>query len=657
MDIDAIALKKLDLTESQSAPSDSIAANAIAVEELLPEAFSEGKVNFEVLKQLLGARVDDSGEKYGLSWHGKSHARQLALTASLGTLRPVREESVDWDTTRNVMIEGDNLEALRLLQKSFAGRVKAIYIDPPYNTGKDRIYPDTFTDSIKNYLELTAQLDGGRRISSNPETGGRFHSAWLSMIYPRLKLSRSLLTDDGVIFISVDEREFQNLRLVCNDLFGEECFVGTLVVLSNPKGRSQDKYFATNHEYVVVYSKSVRPKGSFSIAKDEDQIEAEYPEEDEIGKYRLLELRNTHREFGRHNRPNLFYPLFVDEEGKVSLESQEDSTRVRPIWSDGYEGCWTWDKEKAAADIDLLLAKRVDGDWKIYRKSYAEGADRMLKTILVDRRFFTERGQKEFNELFGTRDRIFQAPKSPYLIAQLLQTCTGNSDIIVDFFAGSGTTAQAAWMLNSADMSNRRVILVQLPEPLDPEDPDQRAAADFCASIGKPLTIAELTKERLRRAAMKIARDNPETIGDMGFRVFKLDSSNIRPWHPQPTDVRQLILDSTDHIIAERSDQDLLFELLLKLGYDLCTPMSDREITGKTVHAIEQGSLIACLARSIARDEAEALAEGIAEWRAELAPPGETMCVFRDSAFHDDVAKTNLTTILAQRGLTNVRSI
>ena len=267
----------------ESGSEDLVTQNIAALKALFPEAFTEGKIDFDVLKQLLGGTVDEREEKYGLNWHGKRRARQLALTPSTGTLLPCPEDSVDWDTTQNLMIEGDNLEVLKLLQKSYAGKVKLIYIDPPYNTGKDFVYPDDFRDNIKNYLELTEQLEGGRKITSNTETSGRFHTDWLNMIYPRLKSAHGLMKSDGAIFISIDERELQNLRYICDSIFGEECFVAALTLLCNPKGRSQDKYFATNHEYIVVYSRTPLPKGYFAISKEPEQIDAEYPEEDDGG--------------------------------------------------------------------------------------------------------------------------------------------------------------------------------------------------------------------------------------------------------------------------------------------------------------------------------------------------------------------------------------
>ena len=655
-------MQKLTLNDPETRSPDGVAENIERLKALFPELVTEGPdgaaINVDVLKALVGdATVTDADEKYGLTWHGKRRARQLALTPSTGTLRPCPEDSVDWDTTQNLMIEGDNLEVLKLLQKSYAGKVKMIYIDPPYNTGKDFVYPDNFQDGIKNYLQLTGQVEGGAKLSSNTEASGRFHTHWLRMLLPRLKLARSLLQEDGTIFISIDENELHSLLALCNEVFGEESYVACITLLCNPKGRSQDKYFATNHEYVVVYSRMPLPKGFFSVAKDEDQVEAEYPEEDEGGKYRLLELRNTHREFGKHNRPNLYYPLYVSPGGDVSVKGGNEAKRVVPNWDDGFEGCWTWEKPRAERDAELLMGRRVNGRLKVYRKSYASGADRMLKTILTDKTYFTERGQREFNKLFDTKAKLFQSPKSPYLLAQLMQTCTGNGDVILDFFAGSGSLGHAAWLQQASDGQPRRFILVQLPEPIDTRSKDQIAASDFCEQIGKPRNIAELTKERLRRAARKIKQANPPFTGDLGFRVFKLDSSNIRAWEPDRDDLEKTLFDAVEHIRSDRTATDVLYELLLKLGLDLCVPIETRTFGGKEVHAVGGGVLMTCLDEKVERGEVETLAQGICEWHASLAPAGATTCVFRDSAFVDDVAKTNMAAILEQHGIAHVKSL
>ena len=330
-------------------------------------------------------------------------------------------------------------------------------------------------------------------------------------MYPRLLLAKDLLRDDGVIFISIDDNEQAQLKLLCDEVFGQENFVAKLNILCNPKGRSQDKYFATNHEYAFAYSKTVLPKGFFSIEKDEDQIEAEYSEEDEAGKFRLLELRNTHREFGKHNRKDMYFPIYVNDDGEVSMNSEEGQ-KVLPNWEDGYEGCWTWGKTKAVKEIELLTSKKISGRWKIYRKSYANGAERMLKTILSEKTFFTERGQKEFNDLFQTKAKIFQSPKSPFFITELLKSSTAGQDLILDFFAGSGTTAEAVMRLNAEDGGSRQFILVQIPQPIDAKK--QKEAHKFVTeTLGKPeATIFEITAERLRRAGAKIEAEQAAKV-------------------------------------------------------------------------------------------------------------------------------------------------
>jgi len=636
-------MKKLLNGAPETRSADAIDENIGRLKALFPEAFAEGKVDFDVLRQLLGDAVDGSDEKYGLNWHGKRRARQLALTPSTGTLRPCPDDSVDWDATQNLMIEGDNLEVLKLLQKSYAGKVKLIYIDPPYNTGHDFVYSDDYRDTIKNYLELTGQIDGeNRKLSSNAESSGRFHTDWLNMIYPRLRLARDLLAKDGVIFISIDETELPNLRLVMDDVFGSENQVVTLTVLCNPRGRAQDKHFATTHEYLVCYSRSILEKGAFEVPKDLDQIQKEYSHTDDRGRYRHLELRNTHREFGKHNRPNLYYPLFAAEDGTVSTKAGKGRTQVFPDWNDGFEGCWTWGLPKVRANLNELLARKVSGRTKIMIKDRAEGATRMLKTIMTDKAYATDKGQKTFNELFETKVKIFESPKSLRFLSDLIATRTNEKDTVMDFFAGSGTAAHSVMALNASDGIQRKFLLVQLPEPTRRKD------------YG---TVSEITKERLRRAGAKIKEENPDYEGDLGFRVFKLDQSNIRAWDPAPDDLESALQDAIDHIRPGRTEQDILYELLLKLGLDLCAPIETREVAGKTVHSAGGGTLIACLDERIASEEAEALASGIADWHAQAKHEGETTVIFRDSAFADDIAKTNVAAILNQRGLKNVRSL
>lgn len=655
-------MQKLTDQDPETKSADLVAGNIALLQSLFPEAFTEGKVDFEVLKQVLGGAVDDREEKYGLNWHGKRRARQIALTPSTGTLRPCPEESVDWDTTQNLMIEGDNLEVLKLLQKSYAGKVKLIYIDPPYNTGKDFVYPDNFQDNIKNYLELTGQVEGGKKISSNTESSGRFHTDWLNMMYPRLKLARNLLREDGVIFVSIDENELDNLVRMGNEIFGEENFVGLIAAQLNPRGRHLDRFLARTHEYLCVFAKDAESNALYSVAKDE-RMAAEYRKEDDRGLFRELELRNRNPAFNRLTRPNLYYPIYVNPtDGSVATEqSEQNSVEVFPKNSEGGDSCWTWGREKLAAEKNIVSGRQVaDGGWRIYRKDYlvdedGKSATTLPKALWIDKSFNNDLGKKSIQELFDKT--VFDFPKSPAFVAKTIEIGSESNDLVVDFFAGSGTTGHAVMAQNATDSASRRYILVQLPEPLDPENKDQKIAANICDQLGKPRTIAELTKERLRRAGRKIKDENPIFEGDTGFRVFKLDSSNIHAWEPNRDDLADTLLQHAEHLKTDRTEQDILFELLLKLGLNLTVPIEQKNISGKTVHSIGAGTLLTCLAPQISNNEAESLALGIVEWHKQLSPAGETQVVFRDSAFADDVGKTNLTAILQQNGLENVRSL
>lgn len=641
---------------------DVVADNLERLKALFPEAFTEGRVDFEVLRQLLGDAVDENQEKYGLNWYGKRRARQLALTPSNGALRPCLEDSVDWDKTQNLMIEGDNLEVLKLLQKSYAGKVKLIYIDPPYNTGKDFIYPDDYRDSIRNYLILTGQTDGENRpLSSNTEASGRFHTDWLNMIYPRIKIARNLLTPDGLIAVSVDDNEISNLRKILDEVFGEEQFQAQIIVQSNKRGQTY-KQIAKTHEFMIIYSKSEDVELNELEKKD-----SPLPFHDSFGSFDLWELRNRNPKFGRHNRPNLFFPIYVkqnslDECGysKVSLMEDEDNAiAVHPLNSKGEDGCWRWGREKISKlDLNsnspvLVARRRRDGEWNVYQKSRKRTTK--PKSIWFDTGFISEQGTKELGRL-GMGD-VFDHPKPTELLQRCVFIATQSDDIVLDFFAGSGSTAHAVMAQNLIDEGKRTYILIQLPQQLDSREQGQRAAVEFCDKSSKPRNIAELTKERLRRVAKRIKEENPSYRGDLGFRIFKLDTSNIHPWDPMPNDLEGALLSQLDHIVEDRTEQDILYELLLKLGLDLCVPIETRVVADKSVHSVGSGTLIVCLDETISRDDAEPLALGIADWHDALAPAGECTVVFRDSAFANDVAKTNLAETLKQRGLGNVRSL
>jgi adenine-specific DNA-methyltransferase len=669
-------MKKLTAGDPATQSADILADNIEQLKTQFPDAFTEGKINFDVLKQLLGGAVDEREEKYGLNWHGKRGARQLALTPSSGTLRPCQEDSVNWDTTQNLMIEGDNLEVLKLMQKSYAGKVKLIYIDPPYNTGNDFVYPDDFKDNITNYLMRTGQTESdGRKNSSNTEASGRFHTNWLCMIYPRLKLAWSLLRLDGFLLVSIDDREFGHLRIVLNELCGEENFVATLVFDRNRKNDA--KLVSAGHEYMILYARSKQ----FLVERD---VVLRAPK-DGVDEIRDLfgELRQKHGNNWETISAALkeHYATFDEDDPRLPLARFSKVDERGPYREDG-DASWpggggprydvphpvtgrrctvpsrgwvwpTYERMKQEIDAGKIVFGPDEHRIPSIRRNLFEKDEQVLRSVIFS---YAQKASQDFASLFDGK-LVFQNPKSYRDLHRLVAYLTDPGDIVLDFFAGSGTTGHGTMLANVEAEPSRRFILVQLPELLDPENDDQKIAADFCASIGKPLNISEITKERLRRSAKKVKDENPLFAGDLGFRDFKLDSSNIRAWEPDSNDLDQTLLDSVEHLKTGRTEADILYELLLKLGLDLCIPTEKRNIAGKQVHSIGGGVLLVCLAEDITRDGVEPLAQGIVAWHKDLAPAGDTTCVFRDSGFTDDVAKTNLAAILEQYGIQNVRSL
>ena len=632
-------MKKLTAEDIETKSRDVVAENIEQLKALFPEAFTEGKVDYDVLKQLLGGAVDEREEKYGLNWHGKRRARQLALTPSTGTLRPCPEDSVDWDTTHNLMIEGDNLEVLKLLQKSYAGKVKLIYIDPPYNTGGDFVYPDDFQDNIKNYMMRTGQMESdGRKNSSNTEASGRFHTGWLNMMYPRLRLARNLLQQDGVLFVSIGDQEATRLRLLLDEVFGEENFVANIVWQKKQSPQNDAINISDMHDHVVVYAKQVRANKNDAQGWHRNKIEREASQEarydnrdgDERGDWTSGDLTCNKT---ADERPNLYFAIRNPITGKDVWPSK---TRVwafeRPVMLKVLDENRIW-WGKDGTNVPRL---------KVFRSEVDDG---VVPSTWWPREFASDNqdARREVRAMFPEAD-VFDTPKPTRLIRRILEISTkpSSNDVVLDFFAGSGTVGHAVMGSNAADAGNRRYILVQLPEPT----PDLPFA-----------NLSEIAQERLRRAGKKIHEGNPMFAGDLGFRVFKLASSNIRAWEPDRENLATTLQEHAEHLRTDRTEVDILFELLLKLGLDLTVPIEQKTIADKTVHSIGVGTLLVCLSEKIATAEVEPLALGIVAWHKELAPAGESQVVFRDSAFADDVAKTNLTAILQQNGLGNVRSL
>lgn len=610
---------------------DIVADNISKLKELFPEAFTEGKVDFDALKEVLGSYVDGREERYSFTWNGKSKARMLAQTPSTGTLRPCKEESVDWDTTQNLFIEGDNLEVLKLLQKSYHKKVKMIYIDPPYNTGKDFVYKDNFKDNIRNYKEITGQVDGeGRSLSNNPETSGRYHTDWLNMMYPRLKLARNLLKDDGIIFISIDDNEYHNLKLMCDEVFGEERFVGSISWKNKYGAGAKTKGFIEVHEYILCYSKSELINISSKLSEEQ---KGAYNKKDE--KY------NTRG--GYFTQPLM--TTSMDDRKNLQYDIEYDGDIIKP------KKQWVWAKErllKAIDDNEVVIKKKDDGSYSVRYKVYLideQGNERKGKPLSLLNGPFNQEGTKEVEELLGPN--IFSFPKPTSLIEFFfgfeINDELDESGIYLDFFSGSCSSAQAVVNLNLQDNGSRRYIMVQLPELISESSEAYKSGYK---------TIAEISKERIRRAAAKIKQENPDYQGDLGFKALKLDSTNIKPWELDFDLTEQDLEDQISNIKHGRKEEDVLYEVLLKYGLDLTLPITEHSVAGHKVFDIGMGALMICLSDDITLD----VVEGIAKLKDELKP--EIMrVVFKDAGFADDVVKTNAVQILKQAGIEDVRSL
>ncbi len=633
-------------TKISGGSTDLLAENIAKLKELFPEVFAEGKIDFDALKQLLGEYVDDANERYSFTWNGKAQARRIAQTPSMGTLRPCPDESVNWDTTRNLFLEGDNLEVLKLLQKSYYKKIKMIYIDPPYNTGKEFIYPDNFRDSIKNYMELTGQTDGeGRKLSTNPETSGRYHTDWLNMMYPRLKLARNLLREDGVIFISIDDHEVDNLRKLCNEIFGEENFVATIIWQKVFGPKNTARHFSEDHDYVVLYARNAEAWRPDLLPRTEEQ-DAAYrnPDSDPRGPWKPSDL------VARNYYSKGVYP--VTSPGGRVFEGPRPGTYWRvPVEKfrqlDAENRIWWGSDGNAAPMMKRFRTDVMDGRvpqtfWRYEDVGHTKEAKEQLMQSVA----------------FESSDNVVDSVKPPRLIQRALQVSTtaDEGDVVLDFFAGTGTTAHGVLLQNQQDGGNRQFIVVQLPEPLPKPET-------------KLKTIADIGKERIRRVIKKIQAEQAQAARqatlpgmdgtpkalDLGFKVFKLDSSNIKAWDPDFNQLEHSLLSATEVIKPERTEADVLYEILLKYGLDLTLPLEKRELDGKTAHIIGGGSLVICLAQNMTLAVVEKIAALKDEFKPET-PPGMRV-VFKDAGFANDELKTNAVQILKQRGIEDVRAV
>lgn len=579
--------------------------------QIFPDCFSEGKIDFQRLKAALGEDVLFPGEHYELSWAGKADARREVQRQTTATLIPDVEGSVDFENAQNIFIEGENLEVLRVLQKSYFGKVKMIYIDPPYNTGSDSfVYPDDFSERQEDYLRRTGAKDEAGYLNKqdlwkkNTKENGQFHSAWMSMMYPRLYLARNLMREDGVIFVSIDDNEVANLRLLMDEVFGEENFVAQIIIQSNKRGQTY-KDISKTHEYLLLYA-----KGDEYTLFELDKLENGLPYEDAKGKFDLWELRNRNPKFGKHNRPNLYYPIYVapetlDSKGysKISLsQTTEYCEEALPINSEGKESCWRWGKDKVLrSDLkgdnpDLIAKKTREGKWNVYEKS--RKATTKAKSLWDETGVISEQGTMELGQL-GLAE-FFDHPKPKGLISKCVKIATEEDDLILDFFAGSGTTAQAVMELNAEDGGNRRFILVQMPEPLEENSEAWKAGYRSIADIGRARVRKVI--ERLQAAAAEKAKTpglfeaSENKAGQvLGFQSYRLQYSNFKVWRNDLEGKGAILnqLQMFQEPLAEYRGKHstLLTELLLKAGFPLTVEVTEKSVDGYLVFEVDGGRM------------------------------------------------------------------
>lgn len=606
---------------------------------VFPQCFAEGKLDIDKLLSLCGEYIDNDFEKYKFEWKGKIEALKLAQKRSTGTLRPCKAESVNFDETKNLYIEGDNLEVLKLLQTAYYNKIKMIYIDPPYNTGSDFVYEDDFADPMARYKEVTQQT-----TKSNAETMGRYHTNWLNMMYPRLRLAVNLLSNDGVIFISIDDNEVTNLKKICNEVFGEENFVAQICIKGSG-GRQDSKHFAVIHQYVICYAKNI---DNFIAGEDEKEEEKfPYFDEEKGLHYKTQLLRKWGDKSKREDRPNLYYPI-----------TDPDGNEHYPMLNETTEGRWRWGKEKMAEGIEqgLVTFSKVNGKWVAYEKIY-EGQRNTKKFNTWIESIGTESSINIIKELFG--EKVFDYPKPVELIKQLIKMANTTSEsIILDFFSGSATTAHATMQLNQEDGLDRKFIMVQLPEMCD----EKSEASKYGYS-----NICEIGKERIRRAGNKILEEiTSETVDvaqygesfevdetvskyknlDVGFKVFKLDTSNLKTWDGTPIQDKQIDLfyerlnAMIDTVKDDRTDMDVVYEVMLKMGIPLDVEVQYMEINDKIAYIVGDFILMICLADKITAEDIEAMAQ---------YAPAKIICA--EAGFADDSALSNAHYILKDRAI------
>lgn len=589
---------------------DVIGSNTQKIAQLFPNCVTErlgkdGKpelaIDFEKLQAELSNEIIAEGEeRYQFTWPDKRAAVRLANTPTTMTLRPCREESVDFDNTQNLYIEGDNLDVLKVLRETYLGKVKIIYIDPPYNTGNDFVYNDGFGKD-KGTFEETSGLfdeDGNQTIDPmqrNTESNGRFHTDWLNMIYPRLKVAKDLLTDDGVIFISIDDNEVENLKKLCNEIFGESNFIAQLATVMNLKGNNDQFGFAGTHEYTLVYAKSILNIEDLNGISLTEEDYADYTEQDEHGKYKIgATLMRTGEAGFRSKRPKGFYPIYVacDYTSFDVIRHNDTDIVVYPLTKEGVEMSWRRSPENLHQTRNEFVIKKTTNGISFYKKQRLEEdmkRGKKPKTLFYKPEYSSGNGTGMLKELF--QGRLFDNPKPIALISDFIKIGTNNESIILDFFSGSATTAHAVMKLNAEDGGNRKFIMVQLPEKTEEKSEAYKAGYK---------NICEIGKERIRRAAKKIKEEAGLSVQnlDTGFRVLKLDTSNMEDvyYTPQEFELQSLF---NENVKADRTNEDLLFQVMLDLGIELSAKIDSKQIAGKNVHFVDDNYLVACFDRDV----------------------------------------------------------
>ena len=645
---------------------DVTGSNIDKIARLFPQCVTERKdkdgktvlgIDFEKLRDELSADViDDGEERYQFTWPDKKAHAHLANTPTTKTLRPCREESVDFDHTQNLYIEGDNLDVLKVLRETYLGKVKMIYIDPPYNTGNDFVYNDDFSQSADEYKANSGQTDEeGNRLVQNTESNGRFHTDWLNMIYPRLKVAKDLLADDGVIFISIDDNEVDNLRKVCDEVFSNSNFIATLPTIMNLKGNQDEYAFAGTHEYTCVYAKNKKLKsfGYFDIDETDDEFQSW--EKDEVGYYKKgANLKSTGVNAPREKRPNLFFPIYING-NTFSLDFIDGATEILPV-TDGKEMSWRWSKDKFKNEKYNVMISVENGKISLYKKqrpSLGELPTKKPKTLFYKPEYSSGNGTAQVKELFG--EKIFSNPKPYDLIKDFIKVGTDNNALILDFFSGSATTAHAVMQLNAEDGGRRKFIMVQLPEKTDPKSEAYKAGYK---------NICEIGKERIRRAGMeamqsienqsntpppthtpRYAQQRPDRRLDIGFRVLKLDSSNMQDIYYTPKDFTPDDL-FADNVKEDRTAEDLLFQVMLDLGVELSATIEQRTMAGKQVYCVNGNYLVACFDKDITEDTIK-----------EIAKQKPYYFVLRDSSLASDEVADNFEQLFETYSKDTIRKI